>query len=70
MKLNVKKVNQGPVLAKGGTVPVTSDTSCGYVEPNGVGSLGCATNTGGGGTVTYGATGSSANVQYTAPCNC
>ena len=69
MQLNVKKINQGPVLAKG-TVAVTDSTSCGVVKPNGVNSAGCTTTTGNDGTITYGTNGSSSNIQYNAPCNC
>jgi hypothetical protein len=69
MKLKVKKVNQGPVLAKG-EVQVTDSTTC---QPTGVISGSCTTQVGGGATVTVGAgtqNGGNASVTYNSPCNC
>lgn len=67
MKLQINKVNQGPVLAKGATTPVTDSTSCGVVSANGTSVAGCATTTDNGGTWTYGAgpqNGGNVQVQY------
>lgn len=66
MKLNVQKISQGPVLAKGSTVAVTDSTDCGWVgKPVGAG---CTTNLGtGNGQVSYGYNPNTqtASVQYT-----
>ncbi len=73
MQLNINKTNQGPVLAKGKTTPVTDNTSCGIVSVNGSNMGGCATTTDGGGTWTYGASpsnGGSAGVQYSSTITC
>jgi len=69
MKLNIKKVNQGPVLAKGG-VQVTDSTSC---QITGAISGSCTTQMGGGATVTVGAgtqNGGNASINYNSPCSC
>lgn len=72
MKLKVKKISQGPVLAKG-TAQVTDSTSCGVVRANGTSVGGCSTDTGNGGTLTYGVSprnGGSAQAQYTSSVTC
>lgn len=74
MKLNLKKINQGPVLAKGATVPVSDGTNCGVVDVNGSSMGGCVTTTNNGnGNVSYGVSpsnGGSAGVQYSYTGNC
>ncbi len=69
MELNVKKVAQGPVLAKG--EPNTS--YCGRVDiPNG-GALGCASTDSNGMTTAVGVNGQNGGtvgVQYSGPCSC
>ena len=66
MKLNVRKSAQGPVLAKGTTVPVTDSVDCGIVNAMGK-KLGCETQVGGG-TLSGGydpRNGGLARIQYT-----